>query len=342
MNIKEKLKLSFMRKQLDKRKRKNPFDPHYVEHYKLPEEADKYAINSYFLSCHNMSGESLMLRHAVRGEGITEVWFAYRDTQGNEYICDKQYYANEAPTAKVECLETEKKWRFWYNGKVINQKSKKVHQAKFEADFDATGQIFEFTAHLSSKALAGAIAKEKWTKEYFSDLKQQNQVHCEQSGKLTGSLVLDGKEISLELNAMRDHSFGRRDWNFMNNHFWLTCLFEDGTMFNANVASFASIQSVATGFIEDGKEVNGVSAAKVDIEIENYKVPEKFSYSGEFANGEKFSLDCELQSVFLFTLDGGNYLIYEGVGTFDMNGKKGRGNLEFGFNGDESRIRKLR
>lgn len=341
MGIIEKLKLSFLCKQLDKRKQKNPFNPHYAEHYTLPKDADKYAINSYFFSCHNLSGESLMLRHAARGEGITEVWFAYRDTDGNEYIGDKQYYENEPPATSVTCLETEKKWLFQFDSSVVNQKTDEVLPAKFEGTFVASREIFEFSAHLDSHVLAGAIAKEKWRKDYFKALQQQNQVHCEQPGKVTGMLSLGGKEIVLRLNAMRDHSYGRRDWNYMNNHFWLTCLFDDGTTFNANVVSVPAIRSLATGYIEDGKHALGVRKAVIDREINNYEVPEKFSYTGEFLNGDTFKVDCALESVFVFTLDGGNYLIYEGVGTFDMDGKKGRGNLEFGFNGEEARIGKL-
>ncbi len=341
MSIFEKAKLGIMRSVLDKRKKKNPFDIHFAEHYKLPEDADIYDINSYFFSCHDMQGRSLMLRHAARGGDVTEVWFAYRDEKGNEYINDKQYYDKEPPATSVKCIETDKKWLFSFEGEVRDQKNDKLMDAKFEGTFDATRTLFEFSQHLDSRVLGGAIAKEKWTKDYFKALQKQNQVHYEQPGRLTGTIQIGRKKTMLELNAMRDHSYGRRDWNYMNNHFWLTCLFDDGTTFNANVVSVPAIRSLATGYIEDGNEALGLCRASVDVDIKNYAVPEKFSYTGEFLNGETFKVDCELESVFVFPLDGGKYVIYEGVGTFNMNGKKGRGNLEFGFNGDESRIGKL-
>ena len=341
MSIIENLKADIVRKNLDKKKKENPFDIHYAENYELLPGADIYDINSYFFSCHDMAGSSLMLRHAERGGDNTEVWFAYRDENGNEYINEKQYYEKEPPATSVKCLESDARWFFSYEGKVKQQKSGKLMDAKFEGIFEASRTLFEFSHHLDSRVLARAIAKEKWTKDYFKALKQQDQVHYEQPGKLTGTVDIDGKKTQLSLNAMRDHSYGRRDWNYMNNHFWLTCLFDDGTSFNANVVSVPAIRSLATGYIEDGKEALGLWKASVDCEIKNYAVPERFSYTGEFLNGETFKVDCELQSVFVFSLDGGNYVIYEGVGTFDMNGKKGRGNLEFGFNGDETRIGKL-
>ena len=341
MSIVENAKLGIMRSILDKRKKKNPFDIHFAEHYELPADADIYDINSYFFSCHDMEGRSLMLRHAVRGQGVTEVWFAYRDEKGNEYINEKQYYEKQPPATSVKCLETDKKWLFSYRGELKDQKSGRTYEAQFEGTFDASRTLFEFSQHLDSRVLAGAIAREKWTKDYFDALQKQNQVHYEQPGRLTGSIKIGSEETQLSLNAMRDHSYGRRDWNYMNNHFWLTCLFDDGTTFNANVVSVPQIRSLATGYIEDGREATGLCRASVDVDIKNYEVPKKFSYTGEFLSGDTFKVDCELQSVFVFPLDGGNYVIYEGVGTFDMDGKKGRGNLEFGFNGDETRIGKL-
>ncbi len=341
MGIVENAKLGIVRRILDKRKKRNPLDIHFAEHYELPPGSDIYDINSYFFSCHDMEGRSLMLRHAERGTGVTEVWFAYRDEKGNEYINEKQYYENEPPATSVKCLETDKKWLFSFEGKVRDQKKDKLLDAKFEGTFDAARTLFEFSHHLDSRVLGGAIAKEKWTKDYFKALQKQNQVHYEQPGKLAGSLQIGRKKIQLKLNAMRDHSYGRRDWNCMNNHFWLTCLFDDGTSFNANVVSVPAIRSLATGYIEDGSEALGLCRASVDRPIKNYSVPEKFSYTGEFLGGRTFKVDCELESVFVFPLDSGNYVIYEGVGKFDMDGKKGRGNLEFGFNGDETRIGKL-
>ena len=341
MSIRLRIKQRLISRLLDKRKKQDPFDPTTIENYTLPEGADKYAINSYFFSCHNMDGETLMMRHAVRGEDITEVWFAYRDADGNEYICEQQHYEGAPPPTTVQCLQIEKRWLFSYDGNVINQKTKEVCAAKFEGTFTATRGMFDFSRHLPSRGMAAAIANEKWSKAYFNELKKHDQVHIEQPGRLKGTLNLGGRKIALDMSMMRDHSYGRRDWNEMNSHFWLTCMFEDGTMFNANVASWPTIKSIATGFMERGEEALGVVSAQVNCEIEDYKVPEKFSYSGELVNGEKFKLDCVLESVFLFTLDHGNYLIYEGVGTFDMNGKRGRGNLEFGFNGDPGRIVKL-
>ncbi len=47
-------------------------------------------------------------------------------------------------------------------------------------------------------------------------------------------------------------------------------------------------------------------------------------------------VNCKREMVFEFPF--GGYTIYEGIGTFELNGKKGRGVLEFGYNDDPDRV----
>ena len=43
-----------------------------------------------------------------------------------------------------------------------------------------------------------------------------HQNHYEQFGDIQGSVVIDGKSFSLDLNVMRDHTHGStRDWRLM-------------------------------------------------------------------------------------------------------------------------------
>ena len=70
--------------------------------------------------------------------------------------------------------------------------------------------------------MAGAIANEKWDRTYFDELQQvSGQCHYEQEGVLEGNLSLGSQTLPFRLPCVRDHSFGKRDWNYMNNHLWL-------------------------------------------------------------------------------------------------------------------------
>ena len=335
MNILQKHKERLFCRILDKRKRSNPFDAQSAELYAPPSDADEFHNNSYYFSCHDMAGNSLLLRHAQRGQKSTEVWLAYKDAKGNAYINEKQLFIGEAPPSTVSCTEVAKTWTFSYNGKLKNMKTGKKVSANIACEFSATGDIFEFGHHLDSRVLAKSIAKEKWSKAFFAALKENNQTHYEQPGKVNASITIGGKSTDICMPAMRDHSFGKRDWNYMNKHFWLMALFEDDSHLNANMVSYPAVKRLETGYFV-GKNTVCVEEAKLDGDIPNSGVPETFSYRAKLLNGKDIVVNCKREMVFEFPF--GGYTIYEGIGTFEMDGIKGRGVLEFGYNDDLSRV----
>src|SRR5665647_2577950 len=60
MNLKEKFKVSFITKSIDKTKKKNPFNVSYSELYQLPQDADYSMNNSYYFSGHDQEGKTEM------------------------------------------------------------------------------------------------------------------------------------------------------------------------------------------------------------------------------------------------------------------------------------------
>ena len=79
MNIFFSLKKALILRSLEKRRRAQPFNAQEAEGYTIPKDADEFQNNSYYFSCHDMAGASLLIRHAQRGTAHIEVWFAYRD-----------------------------------------------------------------------------------------------------------------------------------------------------------------------------------------------------------------------------------------------------------------------
>ena len=116
--------------------------------------------------------------------------------------------------------EVEKKadgWTLCYEG-VLNDGD----EVSLHATFIPKQKPIDFTTNMPAVRMATAIANEKWNRAYFARLQQiGGQCHYEQEGVLEGELTLNGKACSLCLPCVRDHSFGRRDWNDMNNHLWL-------------------------------------------------------------------------------------------------------------------------
>lgn len=337
MNILYPLKKVLILRSLEKRRSAHPFNAEMAEAYTIPQGADNSQNNSYYFSCHDTAGTSLLIRHAQRGTKSVEVWFAFRDAAGREFISGTQLFAaGEEPTV-VSCIEPGKRWTFSYDGEAKELSGGRTVRAKLDMAFEATGGIFEFGHDVDAGVMAEAIAREKWTRAYFAELQGNDQVHYEQPGRAAGTLSLDGEVIALNLPAMRDHSFGKRDWGYMNKHFWLMALLEDGRQLNANMVSYPVLK-LMTGYYEDGGQVIGVSAARIleDV-VTPHEVPKAFTFEVRLTDGRTLSVACRCEAVFPFPFADGAYTIYEGVGAFELDGIKGRGILEFGWNGDVSR-----
>jgi hypothetical protein len=90
-------------------------------------------------------------------------------------------------------------------------------------------------------------------------------------------------------------------------------------------------------YVSDGKTVCVQSARIVEDVVKPHEVPEAFTFEATLTDGKTLVVKCRREEVFPFPFDGGVYTIYEGVGTFELDGIKGRGILEFGWNGDAAR-----
>ena len=335
MNIIKRLKAELIKRSLDKRRLAGPFMTETAEHFSLPPNADANQNNSYYFSGHDIKGESLLFRFAKRGLEKTEVWFAYRGPDGTAYINEIQLFNDEVP-AGADCIEAGKAWEFFWNGDLEEVCSGRKTEANFSGKFRATGGIFEFGHDVDSRVMARAIAEQKWSRAFFSELKANDQIHYEQSGVIEGTLSIGDKKFEVSLPAMRDHSFGKRDWNYMDRHFWLMALFQDGSSLNANMVSYPLLQ-LETGYFISRGETACVESAKIKGPIEPNAVPENFIYEVKLTDGNTLEIECEKEVQFVFPMNGGEYTIFEGVGSFKLNGEKARGILEFGWNRDASR-----
>lgn len=347
MSIKQRLKQAIVQRSIDKRKKAHPFDQDFSENFTLPPDALPNKNNSYYFSAHDKDGTSFLFRLGRRGGGKSEIWLAYKDAAGNAWINSRHLFDDAHSPARVKCIASGEEWEFSYKGKVVqlNLDADLVGIPKApEADVEFTGiftasePIFEFSRHMDSEPLAQAISLEKWSKGFFKEVQENDQTHYEQQGHVRGVLTLDGKKMDIDMRAMRDHSFGKRDWNYMDRHIWLMALLEDGTALNVNMVRYPAVANLQTGYyVANGKTVCVHSATPMD-EIEcTGKVPKGFRYTVRLMDGRTLEASCEKELEFVFPFDEGLYTICEGVGSFTVDGVKGRGIIEFGFNRDASR-----
>jgi len=101
------------------------------------------------------------------------------------------------------------------------------------------------------------------------------------------------------------------------------------------MVSYPAVKRLETGYLV-GKSTVGAAEAELTGDMPSSGVPEEFSYRAKLLSGKDIVVNCKREMVFEFPF--GGYIIYEGIGSFEMDGKKGRGVLEFGYNVDKNRV----
>ena len=192
-------------------KRKSTFDYQQAEDFSLADVHDPLINNSYYFSAHD-SHLSIFFRLGQR-INKDETWFTIF-YQGKIYTLKTEEYQPKESPLKIKKFDNSYQIDF---SSTLNEED----VVEFSATFKDRYQPLNFSSDMPNSRMALAIANEKWKKSLFSDLEKiQGQTHYEQEGILEGKFVLNGKEVEFSLPCVRDHSFGPRQWDYMNNHLW--------------------------------------------------------------------------------------------------------------------------
>jgi len=334
--LKEKLILSY----LEHKKRKEPFDASAAELYELPQDADINMNNSHFFTASNVSGETLSIRLGMRNDSDFEIFVLYRSADGRFFTHEKDCYAPSQCPVRFECREIAEKWHISFKGKLLNVETSESLDATIDVDFTAQYPIYDFLYHADIfTGMVRAIAREKWNKAFFEAAGKNNQRHYEQAGRLCGSVAIAGERFVIDLCCVRDHSFGRREWNLMNDHIWFLGVTENDKVLSFSIVNYPAMKRIFSGYtniFEDRMETLR------DYEILEYNHnngsgPDLMKLRCHYSQGRFLDVtikrDCNVKCLF----GDGCYSFQEGLGAFDISGVPGRGTIEYGFNRDGSR-----
>ena len=322
------LKKKIMSRAIDKRNRQNPFDYQFAENFSLDGVEDPLINNSYYFSAHDEK-KSFFARLGKR-VNADETWFViYLDD--NVYSLKQQFFPQGQSPVKVE--KDGENWAVSYQG-VLNDND----EITFQATFIAKHNPIDFTSDMPAERMATGIANEKWNKAFFEQLQNvSGQCHYEQEGVLEGQLTLNGKTVDFQLPCVRDHSFGKRDWNYMNNHLWLMAVSSD-RQFNYSLVSYPVMSVLEVGNYRDEAGMHYLRQAGLDFhEINKGTIPQELSLNVLLNNGQKISVLAKKITGVTYHFQDGQYILHENIAEFVIDGNSCRGILEIGFNRDSSR-----
>ena len=323
------LKKELMRIAINRRNARNPFDYQRAENFSLEGSESPLVNNSYYFSAH---GESLsVFARLGKRTSMDETWFAvFKD--GKIYSLKREFFpAGESP------LKVEKKdgvWTIEYNG-VLNE----ADSVSFRGRFVSDRAPIDFTSDMPSERMATAMANEKWSKDFFKELQSiSGQCHYEQEGVLEGEMTLSGKSLNFSLPCVRDHSFGKRDWNYMNNHLWLMAVSPELQM-NYSLVSYPAMSVLEVGNFRDGSGQHFLREAKLDFQqINKGTIPQELSFELSLDDGRTIPVEAKVLGCVSYHFQDGEYILHENIAEYNIGGKSCRGILEIGFNRDGSRF----
>ena len=324
-NFKKKL----MTSQINKRNKKAVFDYKAAEEFSLSPSESPIINNSYYFSAHNEE-ISIFLRVGNRTSEI-ETWFVIY-YKGQIYSLNRELYPVDDNPIKINLLDLGD-YSISFKG-ILNDKDK----VDFSSTFKHTQKVINFSTDMPASRMAVAMANEKWNKKFFKGLENiSGQTHYEQEGILEGSFTLNGDKVEFSMPCVRDHSFGKRDWNYMNNHLWLMAVSPKG-QFNYSLVSYPVFSSLEVGNYRQDNETHFMLSSNLNYEdINKGEIPHSLSFEIELDNKEVKKVEVKYLTGVSYRFSNNQYTLHENIAEFDIGGEKYRGILEIGFNVDKSR-----
>lgn len=308
-------------------KRNQPFDFQSAESYTLPQDADPLINNSYYFSAHD--GSMSLFARLGRRVDADETWFAlYLD--GKLYSLKQELF--RAAQSPLVVSKEQDQWTLAFKG-TLNEED----EIDFKATFTGTNEPLNFGSDMPAVRKAIGIANEKWNKAFFNELKTiDGQCHYEQEGTLQGQLKLNGKPLDFALPCVRDHSFGKRDWNYMNNHLWLMAVSSE-LQFNYSLVSYPVMSLLEVGNYRDEGGQHFHLESNLDLN-RIATVPNALSFSIKLDDGRVVPVEASVVAGVSYHFQGGDYILHEHIAQYIIDGKQACGILEIGFNADGSRL----
>ncbi|MCR5506143.1 MAG: hypothetical protein K6F07_04025 [Bacilli bacterium] len=323
------LKKRIITKAINKRNKNLVFDYEGAESFSLDKVTDPLINNSYYFSAH---GKDMSIFFRL-GERINkyETWFVIF-YKGQIYSLKREEFPPKESPLLIK--RNGEEYEISFQG-ILNEKD----DVAFKATFKNRYKPLNFSSDMPSSRMALGMANEKWKKSFFNSLdKIQGQTHYEQEGTLSGSFKLNDEVVDFSLPCVRDHSFGPREWDYMNNHLWLMAISEK-LQFNYSLVSYPVMTLLEVGnYHLLGKEQKYMVFARNNLEeINKGIIPSSLSFKAYFDDKEMVDVKVKVLATVTYHFEEGKYILHENIAEFNIGGNVSRGILEIGFNKDESR-----
>lgn len=295
--------------------------------------------SSYFYGG-DKEGNAFITRMAFRGPGRSnEYWFDFKLATLGFFGLHKDPGAEgegfHLGNLKWEPVEIGKTWRITYKGLVTDEEGSE-HTCETNLLFTGEHEVYDFAKSSDQRLIANAIASAKWNRKFFYNLKDTHQVHYEQTGNLTGYILLDSSRHEIKMWGSRDHSFGSRNWRTWDRHYWITGKSDAGYSWTVTTIRFDFLGRLTAGFVvePDGTIDAVVDCTDLETVSKGKMLPDKGVIDLRMRSGKNHTMEFFRNGHFPYIMDQ-KYLMFEAIGTYKFDKVDGLGMVEFGFHADK-------
>ncbi|XP_066995476.1 uncharacterized protein [Anabrus simplex] len=234
-------------------------------------------------------------------------------------------------------------WRLQYNGKMIlNNHPEETFDVRLNAVWSSALPYFDFDTDMDALSVSKSMSVERWSRDYFSSLRNFHQTHYEQHGDMHGQLHINDRLYSFKMSGVRDHSYGeKREWKNFHRYVLHFITLEDGRRISVGVVSTpVTFSRVEIGYIylADGSLIPvAYCSLQLHQHGEKGNPPTDYGFTVS-AGGQLYTIQVEVTSSAEFFI-GWEWetRIVEQFARFTVNGVKGWGAAEWQYRHLEGR-----
>lgn len=318
-----------------KRKKKREFSAGELESKHIETGRKSFNDSSYFAGI-SKEGFTFVTRLSFRSDKPNENWMKINIPGEGVWGFENRNFPEgkgfKQGPLEYECIVPGEKWRIKYEGTL--PQGKKEEHIKLDVEWTAAAPLVVFDKVGTTALQVGKqIAKERWNLNFFNKLRELDQVHYEQAGKMTGVIQWKGKRHELEFVGVRDHSWSTRNWKDWDRHFWLLGVLEDGRFFNFSLINYGFVKNLQAALIGSGNDYKTIDKLPSfdQLKFKNL-MPKSISFPVREDAGQPLkNLSINMLAFFPFKMDD-VYYVRQAEGEFVYDGVKGIGIAEMGIN----------
>lgn len=229
-------------------------------------------------------------------------------------------FAISARGLSFQNLDPEKRWRLLFAGNLMKMggTARVPVNTHFDLTFETLNPVFNYRECVSGE-------KERISKTVASE-------HLEQFGKITGHLLIEGKEYKIYGLGERDHSWGVREWNAPKMWIWLNCQFNENCALNVTKLVMGNAE-IDAGYFFNGAANMPLVKVKIDTEYGKDGSPDSLRMLLTDKQGKEYSIEAEVLKKAVLPFQGPDgkalSLLHETLGKYRMGDLTGYGIVEY-------------